>query len=724
MALTIGELVAYITADNRGFRRGLSRSERDMERFQRDANGRLRDMRGRFVREGEDAGEGFGSTLARAAGRALKAGFGAAGAVLAPLQALPWSLAAIAATAVAAAPLLASAGAAIAEVGSAAIAAAPALLALYAANKIATASLKALFAEGTAAREALSPLASVLEKATEAGSQAAAKGIKPLAEELRKLVQPTVTKYMVDVGKAANVAQKRFLGWAKSADGLRTIRGILEPISASMSKLAPKVSDLAISFTRMLGRIMGVSTAAGTSGLGKVLEWLTEKLDQVNAASVQGGLDKLKSTMTTIRDVVVTVVGWIQTLIDAYQMYTKEFGLVADAISVAAIIFGGPITAIIGAVGLLIRHFDEVKAAWEKLKAAFQGEGGGGPLATALQDIKAAAEIVGPALMKAGKDIWEAIGPPLREIGALIKNEVVPAFAEFARAAAPLVAWLIGVLAPVVKAVFLGVLGIIKGTLNIIIGVFRVFTGILTGDWSKVWSGIQKILQGAMQILGALVKTGLRLIWATIKGTLSALAPLWNHTKEIAVRAFRAMMSGLKSAVVGGARAVYNAVSSVKNRITGFFSGAGRWLVNAGRAILDGLISGIRSAIGRVKSELGRVTGMIPSWKGPMSVDLKLLEPSGEALMSGLMDGISAAVPNLRGLLGGVTGDIASAMSAQNLQPAPASALAAAANSSARELLVRVLLDVEGGEDAFKDVVRGWVRVDGGGVVQTALGDT
>ncbi|MFD0851617.1 hypothetical protein ACFQ07_05275, partial [Actinomadura adrarensis] len=60
MALTIGELVAFIRADNRGFRRGTEQARRDMEGLWRDSRNRLRDMRGRFVAEGRLAGEGFG----------------------------------------------------------------------------------------------------------------------------------------------------------------------------------------------------------------------------------------------------------------------------------------------------------------------------------------------------------------------------------------------------------------------------------------------------------------------------------------------------------------------------------------------------------------------------------------------------------------------------------------------------------------------------------------
>ncbi|MEH0650660.1 hypothetical protein QA995_14765 [Streptomyces scabiei] len=52
-ALTIGELVGFIRADDTGMRRGLAQSQLRMRGFQIDTEGRLRDLRGRFVNESQ-----------------------------------------------------------------------------------------------------------------------------------------------------------------------------------------------------------------------------------------------------------------------------------------------------------------------------------------------------------------------------------------------------------------------------------------------------------------------------------------------------------------------------------------------------------------------------------------------------------------------------------------------------------------------------------------------
>lgn len=706
MALTIGELVAYITADDRGFRRGTRRAEQDMARFTRDTRGRLHDAQGRFVREGEEAGHGYGSHLARAAGRALKAGFGAAGKILGPLTGLPLKIAAIASTAVTAAPLLAHVAGVLVSIGQAALSAAPALLAFAAAGIFVKATLTKIFAEGSAARKALSPLGDMFNKAGEAASRAAARGIKPLAQAVARVAGPVVQKNMVRIGQAVNRVMKDFLNWGKSAAGLKAIRGILDPIGKAVERLAPKISKLAISFVSMLGRITGVSVAAGEKGLGGALDWLSAKLDKINKASVQGGLSKLKQTFLTIKNVVTTVADWIRKLADAIRVYNTQFRALADVVSIAAIAFGGPLVAAIGAAGLIIRHFDEVKAVYEKLKAAFSNPVQGG----VFDNLKKAGAEVLPALQEAFGQIKEAVLPVLQEIWTKISTELVPAFTEFLAAAAPVVSWLVGVLGPVIASTFQNILSVISGVLDIIIGLFEVFTGILTGDWSKAWDGIKQILSGAWKIILAILKQAINLFKGTFFLIVGVLKGIMIRAVDGVVDAARALGRGVATVFRNGWAAIKGALVSIKNRTIAMFSGAGRWLWNAGKSILQGLINGITSMIGSLKSKLGEITGMIPNLKGPMSVDLRLLKPSGAALMSGLIDGITGAVPALTRTLGGVTAGI------------PGAAAAGMGGRGGSAPAARVILDVRGGDDALIKVVKGWIRSETGGDVQAALG--
>lgn len=59
---------------------------------------------------------------------------------------------------------------------------------------------------------------------------------------------------------------------------------------------------------------------------------------------------------------------------------------------------------------------------------------------------------------------------------------------------------------------------------------------------------------------------------------------------------------------------VYRTVTSIKGKITGFFSGARNWLFNSGKSILNGLKDGIMSAIGSVTSAVSGAVSRIRSF--------------------------------------------------------------------------------------------------------------
>lgn len=74
MALRVGELRAVLEVDASRWARGLDRARVRMAGLQRDTNGRLRDMRGRFASAGDDSGRSFVRRLLSRIGDGLKAG--------------------------------------------------------------------------------------------------------------------------------------------------------------------------------------------------------------------------------------------------------------------------------------------------------------------------------------------------------------------------------------------------------------------------------------------------------------------------------------------------------------------------------------------------------------------------------------------------------------------------------------------------------------------------
>lgn len=144
----------------------------------------------------------------------------------------------------------------------------------------------------------------------------------------------------------------------------------------------------------------------------------------------------------------------------------------------------------------------------------------------------------------------------------------------------------------IVEYVWGAIKNVISGALDVIMGVVKIFTGIFTGDFSKMWEGIKQIFSGAINLilgimsltflggiraaLGNLAKAGLNILktmWddivkAFLKGKDDAIANIRN-LKEIATTTFKAIKSAIMKPIDDAVAGVKSAIGKIK----GFFSG-------------------------------------------------------------------------------------------------------------------------------------------------------
>lgn len=145
--------------------------------------------------------------------------------------------------------------------------------------------------------------------------------------------------------------------------------------------------------------------------------------------------------------------------------------------------------------------------------------------------------------------------------------------------------------------------------------------------WVNIWLTIWPPIRNTFASAWNFIKNEATNAWNTIKflwtGAVSILAGLWGYIQQGAQNTW----NNIKNYIINPMKDAYNAVVGVIGDIRGAFAGAGEWLYEAGRAIVRGLINGIKSAIDSLRNAVDELTGIIadhlpgsPVKKGPLKV--------------------------------------------------------------------------------------------------------
>lgn len=185
--------------------------------------------------------------------------------------------------------------------------------------------------------------------------------------------------------------------------------------------------------------------------------------------------------------------------------------------------------------------------------------------------------------------------------------------------------------------------------------------------------------------------------------------PVFHGIADVAMWLWHNVFEPAGSGIVTAFKVVSNFFTNLPGEISGVFTGAEHWLVDAGTKIINGLVNGIKSKIDSVKNTLSGLTNDLTSWKGPPEKDATLLQPAGQLLIGGLINGIENKIPQLRTQLTGLTAEIGGLQPAFGPQAANAGALAVASTAGLGALAVGQAAAATGSA-ALPDIV---VQVDG-----------
>lgn len=245
--------------------------------------------------------------------------------------------------------------------------------------------------------------------------------------------------------------------------------------------------------------------------------------------------------------------------------------------------------------------------------------------------------------------------PPLVEIFGLILAAIGPVVEMVAGLLIPI----IQALMPVVVTVFSVIAQIITAAMQIILGIIQVVTGIISGNWSQVWEGIGNIfggiwntivavVSGALQIVGSVVMAGLQLVFSFVGSILGNIGRFFSDTWNNVIGG----VSGFIGSLIGF-------FTSLPGKIMDALSGAGSWLLDVGKNIVQGLIDGAKGMVDRAVQAIKDIGGaMLDGVKGFLGIKSPSVrfrrevgQQAGEGTRLGILDKISGVAEAARRLV-------------------------------------------------------------------------
>jgi phage-related protein len=315
--------------------------------------------------------------------------------------------------------------------------------------------------------------------------------------------------------------------------------------------------------------------------------------------------------LRTAFDAVRTAIDAVRTAIDT----------VVTAISGMVSFFSGVASAVITALTPLVGWINDnlistINAIFETVAATFQAI-----IDTIAPFVSTWIAILSP-LLDFVSGLFRAIFDIVAEVLGLIFDvaseqlgNIIAGFQRFFDTIAPLVQATWDTIVTIVRTVFGVAKDVVESILGSIRGVFQTITGLISGDWSKIWEGINTILD------------------STLGNAIQIVSRILGGVRDTV------------SNILGG-------LAGVAREAIGDLAGS---LYQAGRDLIGGLVDGIRDSIPSVREVLGGLTDLIPDLKGPAAVDKVLLFRSGQLILGGLVAGFKDMLPKVQAELGLVT---------------------------------------------------------------------
>lgn len=436
-------------------------------------------------------------------------------------------------------------------------------------------------------------------------------------------------------------------------------------LEGQLTILKSQLQELAISFGEIL-----------LPAVKKIVGWVQGFIDVLNSLP-----DGVKETIVTVALVaaalglvliiigkIITAVGTIMTIVPKVVGVIKAVKTAFMALN--ATMLANPIVLIIAAIAALVAAFiylwnncDEFRqfwidlwesikeiavAVWEALKDFF---------AAAWEFIKTTAETVWNGLASFFTGLWEGIKNTFTTVVNAISNFLSTMWNTIKSVAETI--W---------NAISTFFTTIWNGIKTVVTTVVTAISTFLTTAWNTIKTAITAVLNAIKTVFSTVWNAIKNVVTTVINGIRNTITTVWNGIKNTVATvvnaiktavstAFGAMWNGIKNTISGIYNTIKNGFTNAVNFIKNLASSAFSW----GADIINGIVNGIKSCIGKVKDAVCSVADTIKSFlhfSVPDEGPLTEYESWMPDFMSGLAKGIEKSKGMVKDAVSGLAADM------------------------------------------------------------------
>lgn len=437
------------------------------------------------------------------------------------------------------------------------------------------------------------------------------------------------TMFGSDAIRAGNILYK------EGADGVKNMYSEMSKVTA-LDVAKEKMNNAAGAIEQFKGALETMQIVLGTAALPAI-----KKMALWMAGLLESFQDGGKMSLFT---------GAIKLVADALYAMREPLGIAAIvigltlAISGLSAVFGvlaSPVGLVVGAIALLGWGFVTAYKQSEGFRTAianvatavkgvfelFKGNTGGGVQllnslglsSETITKIMTAVRVVKETVMNTWTGIKDFVMGLVGQVKTYMETDGAQMF-DAVKNAATILAGVFKLVFPVLKWLVMGtfeaIKNVIQGAFNFIMGAVKVFTGIFTGDFGKMWEGIKQMFSGAIQFI-------------------------WGYVNLLFVgrilKAGKALFVGLKAAAGAGWRGIVNffknGISNAGSSVSAGFGKVKKFFADGFAAAKTKTLDGMANIKKTVSTKFDDVTKSVSDW--------------ASKLPSKLYDAFAAAVKTL-----------------------------------------------------------------------------